>query len=62
MYRKIISANKAAEIMGCPARLVRERLRRGVWKFGRAIQPTENSKQWTYEVYTDQLRRYLEGR
>lgn len=57
---RIISANRTAKILGVTPQLVRERLKRGVWAFGRAIPPSESGKQhWTYEVYVPQLMRYL---
>ena len=57
---RIISANKTAKILGVTPQLVRERLKRGVWTFGRAISPEESGKEhWTYEVYVPKLMEYL---
>ena len=57
---RIISANKTAKILGVTPQLVRERLKRGVWTFGRAISPEESGKEhWTYEVYVRKLMEYL---
>lgn len=59
--KKIISASAAAKLIGCDSQMVRERLRRGMWTFGRAIPPDKDHAYWTYEVYPDALGKYLRG-
>ena len=59
--KKIISASAAARLIGCDPQIVRERLRKGIWKFGRAIPPKEHRLNWTYEVYPEALEEYLKG-
>ena len=59
--KQIISANAAAKIIGCPARMVRERLRRGMWTFGKAYPPDEKHSQWTYEINVRLLTKFLKG-
>ena len=59
--KKIISASAAARLIGCDPQVVRERLRKGIWKFGRAIPPKEHRLNWTYEVYPEALEEYLKG-
>lgn len=59
---RIISAQKAAKLLGVDQRTVAERLRNGIWTFGRAIPPEQSGKRyWTYEVYVDLLQNYLRG-
>ena len=61
--KKVLNAAQAAALLGCPAQMVRERLKRGVWRFGRAYSPEETGlKQWTYEVYADQLNDFIRGK
>jgi len=57
--KRIISAEEAARIIGCSSQMVRERLKRGIWQFGRAIPPETKNGYWTYEVYVDKLNKYL---
>ena len=60
MNSGILSAEQAAVLLRCPAQKVRERLKRGLWCFGRAYSPEETGlKQWTYEVYADQLESFM---
>ena len=59
--KRILTAREAAGYLGCPAQLVRERLRKGIWTFGRAIPPNEK-KTWTYEIYTEKLLEYIKGK
>lgn len=59
--KRIISARRAAQIIGCSSQLVRERLKRGIWTFGRAIKPASSNGYWLYEVYVDEMEKYLKG-
>lgn len=60
--KNIISAGEASRRLGCSPQTVRERLKRGMWSFGKAYSPEQTGlQQWVYEVYTDQLDAYLRG-
>lgn len=60
--KNIISAEEASRLIGCSPQTVRERLKRGMWSFGRAYSPKLTGlTQWVYEVYVDQLETYLRG-
>ena len=61
VMKKIISASAAARLIGCDPQVVRERLRSGRWRFGRAIPPEDEHSNWTYEVYPKALEEYLKG-
>ena len=61
MKKKIISAKAAAIMLGCSYQMVRERLKKGIWTFGRAIPPNDTHRYYIYEVYSDQLMEYLKG-
>jgi len=61
MKKRIISAKAAAVRLGCSPQMVRERLKRGIWKFGRALPPNETHRHYIYEIYSDQLEEYLKG-
>ena len=62
VHKEIISAAEAARILGVPPQMVRERIKRGIWKFGRRI-PKEKfgGKQDRYEIYTQKMLNQIGG-
>jgi len=59
--KAIITAAEAARILGVSPKTVRTRILRGQWGFGRAFPPVKGRVQWTFEIYTEQLNKYLKG-
>ena len=59
--KNMMSASKAAEILGCSAQMVRERIKRGIWTFGEHIPKSKsvNEVKDTYCIYRDNLYRHI---
>ena len=55
-----MNATEAAKIIGCSPQMVRERIKRGIWKFGEVIPKgrSGNSKD-SYLINRKKLMRYL---
>lgn len=58
--KQILNACQAARIIGCSPQMVRERIKRGIWTFGKYI-PKEKTgrKNDTYEIILNDLYKYL---
>lgn len=56
-----IDATTAARVMGCNPQKVRERVKRGIWKIGRAVTGKEaGQKLNAYEISKKKLAAFLE--
>lgn len=59
--KEILSANEAAKILGCSAQMVRERIKRGIWKFGECIPKSKSGNEFknTYCIYRTKLYQHI---
>lgn len=59
--KEIMSASQAAAILGCSAQMVRERIKRGIWKFGEHIPKSKsgNEVKDTYCIYRSKLYQHI---
>ena len=59
--RDVLSSTQAAKVIGCGPQMVRERIKRGIWKFGTAIEPKKsgNTQKTSYEVNKQELADWL---
>lgn len=58
--KDILNAQQTAKVIGCHYTKVTQRLKKRIWKFGRAISPKENgSSQYQYEVRKTDLADFL---
>lgn len=59
--KNMISASEAARILGCSPQMVRERIKRGIWKFGEYIpkEKSGNGTKATYCIYRSKLYRHM---
>lgn len=58
---EMMSAQAAAKILGCSPQAVRERIKRGIWKFGEYIpkSKTGNATKDTYCIYRSKLYKHI---
>ena len=60
MEKPLISATEAAKIIGCAPQMVRERIKRGIWKFGEVVPASKTgNKQDSYLINRNKLMQYL---
>lgn len=59
MSKQILNATEAAKVIGCNPQKVRERLKRGMWKFGKAYPPDKDCEVWRYEIPRAKLYSFL---
>lgn len=58
--KDILNAQQTAKVIGCRYTKVTQRLKKRIWKFGRAISPKENgSSKYQYEVRKTDLADFL---
>lgn len=58
--KEILSAAKAAKVIGCSEQMVRERIKRGIWKFGEVVNKKESGmRNNSYEVSKRELAKWL---
>lgn len=58
--RDILNANQTARVMRCAPQMVRERIKRNIWTFGRAVEPIESGRKLTgYEINKRELAEFL---
>lgn len=58
--KQILNACQAARIIGCNPQIVRERIKRNIWTFGRFIPKEKTGKKLdSYEIVLNDLCRYL---
>ena len=59
--KEMMSAAAAGRVLGCSAQMVRERIKRGIWKFGEYIpkEKSGNEVKDTYCIYKDKLYRHI---
>lgn len=58
--RDILNANQTARVMRCAPQMVRERIKRNIWTFGRAVTPEESGRKLTgYEINKRELAEFL---
>ena len=63
VHKEIINASEAARFLGVSPQMVRERIKRGIWTFGRYIPKEKfNGKKDRYEIYTQKMLKQIEGR
>lgn len=56
----ILNAKQTATVIGCRYTKVTERLKRKIWRFGKAIPPKENgTSQFQYEIKKVDLADFL---
>lgn len=58
--RDLLNANQTARVMQCAPQMVRERIKRNIWTFGRAVVPSESGRKLTgYEINKRELADFL---
>lgn len=58
--KQILSAAQAAKVIGCNPQMVRERIKRNIWTFGRFISKEKTgNKLDSYEIVFSDLCKYL---
>lgn len=58
--REILNAAQTARVIGCSPQMVRERIKRGNWKFGDVVTAKQSGKtQNSYEINKRKLAEWL---
>ena len=59
--KEIMSALEVSKILGCSPQMVREMIKRGIWKFGEFIPPGKNGnkKHGSYFIYRSKLYKHI---
>lgn len=55
--KEVLNASEAARVLGIPAKVVRFRIEKGIWTFGRKVP---GKKQGTYIINTREMYRYFD--
>lgn len=58
--KEILSAAKAAKVIGCSEQMVRERIKKRIWKFGKVVNKKESGmSNNSYEISKRALAEWL---